>query len=51
MKAAVVDRRVAYVGSSNLTRSSETNRESVVKVKGLLVAEVLSAINDCIGSV
>ena len=48
-KIIVVDRRIGYVGSKNLTRSSETNRECVMKVKGPVVKELVQAVRDCIG--
>jgi len=37
-----------YSGSINLTRSSETHKECVVKVKGPQVKELLQAVMDII---
>lgn len=47
-KIIVVDKRVGYIGSMNLTRSAETNRESMCKVKGPIVRDLVKAVNDCI---
>ena len=45
-KIVVVDRRIGYCGSINLTRSSETNREYVLKLKGPPVKELLQVVMD-----
>ena len=47
-KIVVVDRRIGYIGSINLTRSSETNVEGVLKVKGPIVKELVQAVLDVI---
>lgn len=46
IKAVVVDRRVAYCGSMNFTRSARTNHEIVLKVRGPIVHEILER---CLG--
>ena len=41
VKAIVVDRRVAYIGSMNLTRSARANREIMFKIRGPPVRPLL----------
>ena len=41
VKGVVVDRRVAYTGSMNLTRAARTNREIMFKIRGAPVVQFL----------
>ena len=42
VKGVVVDRRVAYTGSMNLTRAARTNREIMFKIRGPPVVQFLN---------
>ena len=44
VKALVIDRRIAYVGSGNMTFSAQFNRELMFRMVGPPVTEVLAAI-------
>ncbi len=44
VKAVVLDDRIAYAGSSNLTKASRVNRELVFRLTGPPVAAVLAAV-------
>ena len=44
VKAVVLDDRIAYAGSSNLTKASRVNRELVFRLAGPPVAAVLAAV-------
>ena len=46
MKCVVIDRRVAYCGSMNLTRSARTNREVMMKFRGPPVLNLLAMLQD-----
>ena len=43
-KIIVIDRRVGYIGSMNLTRSALTNEEAIVKMKGPGVRELIESV-------
>ena len=45
-KEVVVDRRVLYTGSANLTTNSRSNRERVYKMTGRVVQEALLDLRD-----
>ena len=44
MKAVVIDGRIAYAGSANLTRQSRINKEVMFRITGPSVSELAQAI-------
>jgi phosphatidylserine/phosphatidylglycerophosphate/cardiolipin synthase-like enzyme len=44
IKAVVVDGRVAFTGSGNLTRASRCNREVAFKIVGPPVSQIMAAV-------
>ena len=48
IKGVIVDRRVAYCGSMNITRSARTNREVMFKITGPPVRDLLAVFHGLI---